>query len=229
MFPVPSAIRRMTRFPGLTHLPFARRQVLSLLALAWAAVVFPVAAADADATGAKWQIDNANSTLSFVTVKAADVAETHRFGQLSGGVTPGSTAGASAEVNIAVHLASVDTNIPIRDERMREHLFETGKFPLAKIHGHVQFAKYLALPTGDSVQDSLKLMLDLHGERIPITADVLVSRLGSDRVMVMSSRPIIVNASQVGLVAGIEKLRELAGLPSISKAVPASFVLTLVR
>ena len=229
MFPVPSAIRRMTRFPGLMHLFSARRQVFGLLVLAWVTFVYPAAAVNADATGAKWQIDNANSTLNFVTVKAADVAETHRFGQLSGGVTPGSTPEASAEVNITVHLASVDTNIPIRDERMREHLFETGKFPLAKVHGHVQFAKYLALPTGDSVQDSLKLMLDLHGERIPITAEVLVSRLGSDRVMVMSNRPVIVNASQVGLVAGIEKLRELAGLPSISKAVPVSFVLTLVR
>jgi hypothetical protein len=30
----------------------------------------------------------------------------------------------------------------------------------------------------------------------------------------------------VGLVAGIESLREIAGLPSISKAVPVSFVLT---
>jgi len=34
-----------------------------------------------------------------------------------------------------------------------------------------------------------------------------------------------VNASQVGLLAGIEKLRELAGLPSISPAVPVTFSL----
>lgn len=44
-----------------------------------------------------------------------------------------------------------------------------------------------------------------------------------------SFQPIIVNANEFDLVAGIDKLREIAGLSSISQAVPVSFVLTLTQ
>jgi hypothetical protein len=44
--------------------------------------------------------------------------------------------------------------------------------------------------------------------------------------MVSSRKPVIVNAASVDLADGIEALREVANLPSISKAVPVSFVLT---
>jgi len=36
-------------------------------------------------------------------------------------------------------------------------------------------------------------------------------------------KPIIVMADTHGLVSGVEALREVAGLPSISRAVPVSF------
>jgi hypothetical protein len=36
-------------------------------------------------------------------------------------------------------------------------------------------------------------------------------------------KPIVVTADEFGLQAGIEALREVAGLPSISRAVPISF------
>ena len=38
----------------------------------------------------------------------------------------------------------------------------------------------------------------------------------------------IINADAVSLADGVEQLREIAGLPSISKAVPVSFVLQFV-
>jgi hypothetical protein len=41
-------------------------------------------------------------------------------------------------------------------------------------------------------------------------------------------KPIIVNAGSLNLVEGVEALRESAGLPSISKAVPVTFVLQFV-
>lgn len=212
-------------FTGFLAHPFARllgKTMGAGVLLVSFLIAQPTAAADGD-----WMIDNAGSTLSFVSVKAGDVAETHTFGQLSGGVRPG--AGTSAEINMTVHLATVNTNIPVRDERMRNELFKVSEFPLAKVHGHLSLGEYLSLPVGDSLNSSLKLMLDLHGTRIPVTAEVLVSRLSDNRVMVVSSKAIIVNAASVGLVDGIETLRKLAGLPCISRAVPVSFVLTLVR
>jgi hypothetical protein len=41
--------------------------------------------------------------------------------------------------------------------------------------------------------------------------------------------PIVVSASQLNLQPGIEALREIAGLPSISYSVPVTFSLTFRR
>jgi hypothetical protein len=41
----------------------------------------------------------------------------------------------------------------------------------------------------------------------------------------MSKKPVVVNAPEFKLAEGVEALREIAGLPSISLAVPVSFVL----
>ena len=191
--------------------------------------------AEASGSSAKiaWTLDPENSELNFVTVKAGDIAEAHSFGKLSGSIS-GKKAGQSAtasdaEVEVDVHLDSVETNIPIRNERMREFLFETTKYPVASVHGDFPIEKYLQVPVGGSMTNSLELMLELHGQQTPITAEVLALRVGEDRYMVTTTKPIIINASSVGLVAGIDKLQQLASLPSISKAVPVSFVLTFVR
>jgi hypothetical protein len=56
--------------------------------------------------------------LSFVSTKAGAVAEVHRFTSLRGGID------ARGNVAIAIFLRSIDTLMPIRDERMRELLFE---------------------------------------------------------------------------------------------------------
>jgi len=62
-----------------------------------------------------------------------------------------------------------------------------------------------------------------------LTFDVSVARLTDSRIIVASRSPVIVNAGQVGLLAGVEKLRDVAGLPSISPAVPVTFVLAFDR
>ena len=50
-----------------------------------------------------------------------------------------------------------------------------------------------------------------------------------DKLIVSSTKPIIVQASDFGLVDGILKLQELAKLPSIATTVPVSFVLTFAK
>lgn len=178
-----------------------------------------------------WTLDSAASSVSFVSVKAGDVAEAHKFGSLAGGLSakPDEAGVATGNLNIKIDLTTVNTNIAVRDERMREHLFQTATFPAAVVHGHFPIQDYLALPAGSSVKASLSLMLALHGVKAPVAAEVLVSRLSDSRIVVASLKPVVINASGFGLVAGVEKLRELAGLPSISDAVPVFFVLTLNR
>jgi hypothetical protein len=60
-----------------------------------------------------------------------------------------------------------------------------------------------------------------------VAAEVVVTKLNDNTLMLVSAKPLILNVADFALVQGVEKLQELAGLPSISHAVPISFYLTL--
>lgn len=172
---------------------------------------------------AAWSLDNDASQVSFVSVKAGDAGEVHRFTEISGELT------AEGSASVTIQLASVDTLIPLRDERMREMLFQTNLFPTASLSTNIDMDALAALAPGDSMDMTANLTLDLHGQQISLAAEMIVARLGDHRLMVSSRKPLIVNAASVDLVKGIEALREIANLPSISKAVPVSFVLSFVE
>ena len=171
------------------------------------------------AAHAEWQLDNDRSRLSFISIKAGDIGEVHRFTQLSGAVQD------DGSVELAINLASVDTLIPIRDERMRDLLFEVVAFPTATLTASVDLAQITSLAPGATLATALEGTLTVHGRANSLTAQITVARLSPTEVMVAAAEPVIVTAAGVGLSEGVEKLREIAGLPSISQAVPVSFVL----
>ena len=170
----------------------------------------------ASSASAHWELDNNSSTLSFVTVKADHVGEVHTFDQLSGDIND------DGSVQITIELASVNTLIDIRNERMQNMLFETNLFPQATISGEIDLDAVAAMDAGVSQAISVDFDLAIHGESSSYTADVLVTRTESG-VLASTVKPIIVMADTHGLVSGVEALREVAGLPSISRAVPVSF------
>jgi hypothetical protein len=81
-----------------------------------------------------------------------------------------------------------------------------------------------AMKPGASEVMQIEIALSLHGASIALTADLMVTRLEAG-VMASTLKPIIVTADSAGLVEGVEALREVAGLPSISRSVPVSFTL----
>lgn len=172
---------------------------------------------------AEWTLDNDSSRISFVSTKAGAAAEVHRFAALDGRVDD------DGNVTVSIDLDSVDTAIDIRDERMREMLFETGRYPTATLATAVDTAAVDALEVGASTDMTVEGQLLLHGATTSLTIEMKVARLSESRVMAVSQKPMIVNASQVGLLEGIERLRAVAALPSISPAVPVTFVLTFDR
>lgn len=169
---------------------------------------------------AEWTLDNTKSSLNFVSTKAIDIAEVHHFSQLVGRVSD------NGKAVLTIELASVETGIPIRNERMLEMLFETRKFPLATVRSKIDMDIVNAIATGASQNMAIDLELDLHGVRVDIAANVVVVKLDDKTLMVSSAGPVILNASTVELSEGIEALREVASLPSIGNAVPVSFILT---
>jgi len=86
-----------------------------------------------------------------------------------------------------------------------------------------------SIAEGSSGTVQLDGELSMMNHRVAVSADALVVRLTTTRVLVVSRTPVVVNAASLRLVDGIEKLRELASLPSISKAVTVSFALTFVK
>ena len=169
---------------------------------------------------AQWSLDNEASTLSFVTVKVEHVAEVHTFDRLNGSI---STNGA---VNIEIELASVNTLVPIRNERMQSMLFETNLFPTATIAGNVDITTFVGMSPGDYEKVALTFDLALRNQSKTYTTEVMVTRIDSG-LMVSTIKPIVVTADSFDLLSGVEALREVAGLPSISRATPVSFQLIL--
>ncbi len=185
-----------------------RRIVMGLFAL--------LAFAQAPMALAQWSLDNDASTVSFVTVKAEHVAEVHTFDSVTGSLS------SDGDFILNIELASVNTMIPIRNERMQSMLFHTGMFPRATISGEVDISVLGALAAGESMAMTVPITVDLHGATQNYDAEIMATRTASG-VVANSVKPIIVTADAHGLVDGVEALREVAGLPSISRAVPVSF------
>ncbi len=172
---------------------------------------------------ADWALDNEDSSLTFVSTKANTAAEVHTFKSLDGGVD------ADGNVTLVVDLASVDTAIAIRDERMREMLFETERYPTATLAAQVDPSAIDKLGAGEQMTLVMEAQLLLRATTLSLTTEMTVARISESRLLVASDRPVIVNAGQVDLLPGVDKLREIAGLASISPAVPVSFVLAFDR
>jgi polyisoprenoid-binding protein YceI len=172
---------------------------------------------------AKWSLVAEESVLTFISIKNTNVAEVHRFHTLSGDVSK------SGQLELSIDLASVDTQVPIRDERMRDVLFETGQFPRATLSARLDPAVLQDLPVGQSKRVSTEATLDLHGQSKVIQIAALVIRPNDRELVVTSLQPLILNAADFGLADGVEALRAVVQLPNISLAVPVSFILKFSR
>jgi len=174
-------------------------------------------------TLAAWKLDNSSSLLSFISVKKATVAENHSFAKLEGGIDE------QAEVNISVDLASVNTHIAIRDERMKTFVFESNKYTSAKFTTQLDKLLLKTLKVGQDKKLSISGTIDFHGQQQAVMIEVSVVKLTADKILVNTTQPFFIQADAFDVVAGINKLKELASLPSIDYVVPVSFSVTFTR
>ena len=171
---------------------------------------------------AQWELDNTRSSVNFVSIKNDSVGEVHGFSSLIGFI------GASGNVQLTIDLNSVETKIDVRDDRMREMLFETARFPSAKVTAQVPPEVLAAAAEGGTVTADLPLTLSLHGMEQSLTVAVVVVGDGDGYMRVFSARPLLLNAADFGLDKGITALREIAGLQAISNSVPVTLQLVFV-
>jgi len=174
-------------------------------------------------TDAAWTLDGEASELSYVTIKADEIAETNSFESLSGSVS------AEGAASVEIDLSSVETGVDIRNERMRDIFFVVAENPTATVSATIDPAAFEKLGVGESVTTELAGTLSLKGVEAPFQTDVTVTRAGADRVIAVSDDPVIMEAGRLELTDGLAQLQELAGLPSITPVVPVTFSLAFER
>ena len=170
-----------------------------------------------------WSLDSEASRLSYVSIKAGEIAEVNRFETIEGAVTP------DGRAVIQIDLSSVKTGVDIRDERMRDVFFEVADNPTATVTAQLDPSVFEALAVGESTTQVLDGQLAVRGIEAPFETEVTVTRAGPDRVLAVSDTPIIVEAGRYDLIERLGQLQELAGLPSITPAVPVTFSLAFER
>lgn len=171
------------------------------------------------APAATWSLDTNGSYLNFVTTKNTHTVEVHNFTSISGAIS------ATGVATLTIDLESVNTGIALRDERMRDLLFETVNFPTATVTLNLPSGLLANLAIGDTSEIQITASLNLHGVASPVATKVSVQRLSATRIIVQNLSPILVNAPDYALAAGVEALRAAVGIASISTAVPVDFTL----
>jgi polyisoprenoid-binding protein YceI len=171
---------------------------------------------------ADWKLDNDQSLVNFVSIKQSTIGEVNYFRSLSGTIKDN-------KANIKINLSSVETNIPIRNDRMKSMLFKVAKFEYAFITVDLDATKLEKMGLGDNFRENVSIALTLHGISKKIASDIQVFKLTNGRILVQSEYPIIINAEDFNLVSGIEALRTIAKLSTISTVVPVTFSLVFTK
>ncbi len=171
-----------------------------------------VAFADGHAKG--WTLDADNSKMAFGSIKKDTAGEVHSFEGISG------TVGGDGVAMIKIDLASVETNIDIRNERMMEHVF--GGLAEATLSAEIDMEEVNAMAVGDMAEMDVEGVLAFLGANIEIDAELFVVRVSETKVMVTTNDMIFVGTEDLGVSAGIDKLMALAKLPSITRTTPVT-------
>lgn len=160
-----------------------------------------------------WVLNPEYSSISIITTKNNKVSEVSEFKIFSGKIN------SSNYLSIEIDLQSLETNIPIRNERIQKHLFQTEIFPTADIH--VQL-KPEDLTAG---VHHITFDVDLHGVSGILQAEFMVIEQHGNKVITLH-KPLIIKAESFNLENGITTLKNIAKLQSIDFTVPIHIVLS---
>jgi len=169
---------------------------------------------------AAWVPDNSRSVLNYISTKKGHVMEAdNTFTSLRGGIDD------SGNARLEIALNTVDSHIPIRNQRMRQYLFETGRFPMAVFRTRIDPGLLGDLGAGEERRIAVSGQLGLHGVKGRIATQLRVMGLKDGALRVETTIPVILNALDYAFGSGIEKLKGLARLSAIATSVPVSFSL----
>ncbi len=179
----------------------------------------PSSVASSSVAAGGWTLNTTDSYLNFATTKNTHNLEVHNFTSIGGDI---SSAGVAT---LTIDLNTVNTGVALRDQRMRDLLFETAANPTATVTVNVPSSLISGLAVGQATQTDITASLNLHGVTANITTKVSVQKLTATRVVVQSLPPVLVKAETYNLTAGVEALRAAVAIASINASVPVDFAL----
>ena len=168
-----------------------------------------------------WSLSADESKIAFASVKKDTVGEVHHFGSIDGSVDK------SGNVSVEIDLASVETWIDIRNERMQKFVF--GSAPKAMLKATVNIEELEAIKAGDTDVIDVEGTLKLGGNDIPIETSLFIARMSDDKMVAVTDEMIMLGTDEAGIDGSISKLMELAKLPGITRVSPVTLRLVFTR
>ena len=159
-----------------------------------------------------WTLQPETSSLNFQSVKQQSIVESSGFATMQGAIA------ASGAAEVKVLLDSVDTEIDLRNVRMRFLFFETFKYPEATITAQIDAALLGDLETVRRKMVPLTFDMDLHGVSKTLSAEVAVTLITPDLVSVSSTKPVSISVKDFDMMEGLGKLEEAANVQIIPSA-----------
>ena len=168
-----------------------------------------------------WALDGEQSKVAFASVKKDTVGEVHHFSGLSGSVDE------SGMVTVDIDVASIETWIDIRNERIRE--FVLNGAPKVTLTAQIDTAKLEALAVGETTTTDVDGKLKLNGADYDIEASLFIARLTEDRMVAVTDEMIMLSTEDMGIDKGVDTLMKLADLPGITRVSPVTLRLVFNR
>ncbi|MBT6039712.1 MAG: YceI family protein [Halieaceae bacterium] len=173
------------------------------------------------ATLADWRLTSA-SKVGYVSIKNNAIAEHNVFSGVTGSLSK------KGQLKINIDLSTVETQVDIRNQRMRELFFEVTQYPQAVVTAELDVQELAQVDSGAPLEIVKPFTLSLHGVEATAEAHLRVVAVGG-RAWVSTVRPILISAADFGLEGGVSALQKIAGLEAIAAVVPVSVDLKFVK
>ena len=173
------------------------------------------------ATLADWRLTSA-SKVGYVSIKNNAIAEHNYFSGVTGSLNK------KGQLKVSIDLSTVETQVDIRNQRMRDLFFEVTQYPVAVVTAQLDMQELAQVESGAPLELVKPFTLSLHGVESTAEAHLRIVSVGG-RAWVSTVRPILISAADFGLEGGVAALRKIAGLEAIAAVVPVSVNLKLVK
>jgi len=168
----------------------------------------------APAFAESWTLDGEASKVAFGSIKKDTVGEVHHFKSISGSVDD------SGKVSVEIDVASVETWIDIRNERMQKLVLNAS--PKAMLTAQIDTDALNKLKPGDTTTVDVEGTLSLNGNDVEIETALFVARLSDKKMMATTDEMIMLSTKEAGIDDGISALMKVAKLPGITRVSPVT-------